>query len=208
MAASVTVSADIDSVDIPEILINLQKAIKTDVEALQGGTSVTGVNGTSVAGSQTASVGAVLRIAALDLAGNTAQWGAVNLADTDAVTGVLPGANVAAAVAGVSAGVVTAADQTHINSTPTIQEATVTLVAGTATINTVIVLGATSRIIPNPTGVITGSTNYAHCRELFASRINGIAGVASAVIEALGNDGAKDTDAAGAVHLVILTPHA
>lgn len=204
MSSTVTVSADIDSVDIPEILINLQKAVKADIEALQGGTSSTAVNGVAMPAGGALATGSVLRATGVA----TAAYGAVDLADTDAVTGVLPGANVAAAVAGVTAGVVTAADQTHINSSPTIQEATVTLVAGTATINTVIVLGTTSRIICNPSGVITGSTNYAHCRELFASRVNGIAGVASAVIEALGNDGAKDTDAAGAVHLVILTPHA
>lgn len=236
-------------------LIDGLTAAKTDIEALQAGSTITGVNGTTIAAGGALTTGQVLRATAADAAG----WGAVNLAAAAAVTGVLPaanvggvngatvpaagalttgnvlqvsgasalsygavnlaggsnyvtgalpGANMAAAVAGVSAGAVTAADQTWINSTPSIQEATVTLASGTATINTVITLAANSRILCNPVGDITGSTDYAHCREKFASRVNGGAGVASAVIEALAANGTKDADAAGDVHLVILTPHA
>ncbi len=89
---------------------------------------------------------------------------------------------------------------------PTYQTAGATLVAGTATINTGIILASGSRVIASPTGVLTGTTNYAHCRELFASRVNGGAGVGSIVIEALTDSGVLDADAAGAIHVVILTP--
>ncbi len=91
---------------------------------------------------------------------------------------------------------------------PLMQTASATLVAGTATINTVITVAANSVVFAFPTGVITGSTNYAHCRELAASRVAGIAGVATVVIEALTNTGVLDSDAAGAIQVVILTPQA
>lgn len=89
---------------------------------------------------------------------------------------------------------------------PAMQTAAGTLVAGTATINTGIVITAAAEVLAFPTGVITGSTNYGSLRELKASRVNGGAGVGTIVVEALGADGAKDTDAAGAFRVVILTP--
>jgi hypothetical protein len=89
---------------------------------------------------------------------------------------------------------------------PSMQTASATLVAGTATINTNVIITAESRVIANPTGVLTGTTNYAQCRELTASRVEGIAGVGSIVVEALTNTGVLDSDAAGAIHVIILTP--
>jgi hypothetical protein len=81
-----------------------------------------------------------------------------------------------------------------------------TLVNGTVTINTVIVVAADSEIVAFPKGAITGSANFACVQELIASRTPGGAGVASIVIQAVGADGAIDADAAGAVRVVILTP--
>ena len=138
----------------------------------------------------------------------TVAFGALDLANASAVTGVLPGANVAAAVAGVSAGAVTAADQTHINSTPTMQVTTGTLVNGTATINTVITVAANSEVIPYPDGAITGSTNFGSLQELRASRTAGAPSTGSITIQAIGSDGNIDADAAGAFHALIFTPHA
>lgn len=91
---------------------------------------------------------------------------------------------------------------------PLMQVASATLVAGTVTVATVIVVAANSVVYAYPTATITGSTNYAHCRELAASRVNGIAGVGSVTIEALTNAGVLDSDAAGAIQIVILTPQA
>lgn len=92
------------------------------------------------------------------------------------------------------------------SSAPGMQAVNATLVAGTATINTVITVGATSEVTVNPTGNITGSTNFASCHEKLASRVNGGPGVGTLVVEALGSDGLIDADAAGQVRVVILTP--
>lgn len=89
---------------------------------------------------------------------------------------------------------------------PVMQTAAATLVSGTATINTGVAIAAASEVIPIQTVAITGSTNFGSLRELKASRVNGIAGVGTIVIEAVGNDGALDSDAAGAFRVVILTP--
>ena len=89
---------------------------------------------------------------------------------------------------------------------PWMQTGTATLASGTATVSTGIVLTSASEVIPIETVAITGSTNFASLRELKASRVTGNAGTASMVLEAVGSDGAKDTDAAGAIRFVILTP--
>jgi hypothetical protein len=86
------------------------------------------------------------------------------------------------------------------------QSGTLTLVAGTQTKSAGIVLAAESEVIVYPTLDLTGSTNFACCRELVASRTNGADGVAEFVLQAVGSDGALDVDAAGAVRYVILTP--
>jgi hypothetical protein len=91
---------------------------------------------------------------------------------------------------------------------PGMQAVDATLVAGTITIAAGITVAANSEVIPLLIGAITGSTNFASLRELKASRVNGAPGVGSIVIEAVGADGAKDVDAAGAIRVVILTPQA
>ncbi len=89
---------------------------------------------------------------------------------------------------------------------PVMQAVTATLASGTITISTGIIVAANSEVIAYPRGAITGSTNFGCVRELVASRVAGVAGVGTVVIEAVGADGAKDTDAAGAIRVVILTP--
>jgi hypothetical protein len=79
-----------------------------------------------------------------------------------------------------------------------LQIATGTLVAGEATINTNIVVTANSYVLAMPTANVTGSTNFACLSNTRASNVVGAAGVGSVLIRALGNDGAKDADAAGA----------
>lgn len=85
---------------------------------------------------------------------------------------------------------------------PAMQAVNATLVNGTVTINSGIVVAATSEVIAFPKGAITGSTNFGCVQELIASR--SVPG--TIVIQAVGNDGAIDADAAGAVRVVILTP--
>jgi hypothetical protein len=89
---------------------------------------------------------------------------------------------------------------------PYMQTATATLVAGTATVASGIVVAANSEVIVFPTSTVTGSTNFASCRELLASRVNGASGVGTVVVEALTNGGVLDSDAAGAVKIIILAP--
>jgi hypothetical protein len=89
---------------------------------------------------------------------------------------------------------------------PAMQEASATLVAGTATVNTGLTIATNSKVLAYPTGVITGSTNFAMVRELKASRVNGAPGVGTVIIEALTNTGVLDSDAAGAIDIVVLTP--
>ena len=85
-----------------------------------------------------------------------------------------------------------------------LQIATGTLVAGEATINTNIVVTANSYVIAMPTANVTGSTNFGCLSNTRASNAVGGAGVGSVLIRALGNDGAKDADAAGAFVALIV----
>jgi len=85
-----------------------------------------------------------------------------------------------------------------------LQIATGTLVAGEATINTNIVVTANSYVLAMPTANITGSTNFGSLSNTRASNSVGGAGVGSVLIRALGNDGAKDADAAGAFVALII----
>lgn len=89
---------------------------------------------------------------------------------------------------------------------PILQAVNATLSSGTITVSTGIIVATNSEVIPVQINAITGSTNFGSLRELKASRVAGVAGVGTVVIEAVGNDGAKDTDAAGVVRIVILTP--
>lgn len=86
------------------------------------------------------------------------------------------------------------------------QSGTATLASGTATVSTVIYLEADSEVIVYPVGAITGTTNLACFHEVVASRTVGAPGTAAMVLQAKGNDGAIDADAAGVVRFVILTP--
>lgn len=89
---------------------------------------------------------------------------------------------------------------------PAMQSFDVTLSSGSATKNTGIVVASTSEVIPFLIGALSGTTNLAAVGELKASRVNGAAGVGTVVIQAYGDDGAIDADAAGTVRVVILTP--
>lgn len=100
------------------------------------------------------------------------------------------------------------AAQETADASVSMQAVDATLVAGTVTINSGIVVATNSEVDAWPTGAITGSTNFACVRELKASRVNGADGVGTVVIQALGNDGALDSDAAGAIRVRILTPQA
>lgn len=93
-----------------------------------------------------------------------------------------------------------------LDQAPGFQTGAATLSSGTITVNTGITVAANSEVIPIEIGAITGSTNFASLRELKASRVNGGPGVGTIVLEAVGDDGAKDADAAGAIRFVILTP--
>ena len=85
-----------------------------------------------------------------------------------------------------------------------LQIATGTIASGEATINTNIVVTANSYVIAMPTANVTGSTNFACLSNIVASNVAGAAGVGSVLIRALGNDGAKDADAAGAFVALII----
>lgn len=84
------------------------------------------------------------------------------------------------------------------------QTGTATLASGTITIDAGITLTANSSVIVQPVGAITGSTNFACCHELEASRVVGPPGTAEMVLQALGANGALDADAAGDVRWTIL----
>jgi hypothetical protein len=99
-------------------------------------------------------------------------------------------------------------NSTGAPSVPAMQAVNATLALGTITISTGITVAANSEVIPLQIGAITGSTDFGSLRELKASRVNGAPGVGTVVIEAVGSDGAKDVDAAGAIRVVILTPTA
>lgn len=189
---------------VANAVIDVATAAAADINALQAGTSITGVNGVSMPAGGALATGSVLRATGPA----TAAYGQVDLADTDAVTGELPGANQALAVAAGTQGAITGADKTHINATMATQVTTGTLVAGTATINTVITVAANSEVVAYPDGAIAGSTNFGCLQELRASRAAGGPGVGTIVIQAVGNDGLIDADATGAFHALIFTPHA
>lgn len=112
----------------------------------------------------------------------------------------LPAGALAATIASLLASAASAANA------PTMQAVNATLASGIITISTGITVAANSEVIPLQIGAITGSTNFGSLRELKASRVNGAPGTGTVVIEAVGADGAKDVDAAGAIRVVILTP--
>lgn len=89
---------------------------------------------------------------------------------------------------------------------PKMQAVNATLVAGTATVSTGISVAAASEVIVSPKGDITGSTNFAMTHEKVASRVVGNPGTGSVIVEALSSSGTIDSDAAGDVRVVILTP--
>ena len=89
---------------------------------------------------------------------------------------------------------------------PAMQAVNATLSSGTITINTGITVATDSEVIPIVIGNITGSTNFGCLRELKSSRVNGAPSTGTVVITAVGNDGLIDSDAAGAIRVVILTP--
>ena len=79
-----------------------------------------------------------------------------------------------------------------------LQIATGTIASGEATISTNIVVTANSYVLAMPTANVTGSTNFACLSNIRASNVVGAANTGSVLIRALGSDGAKDADAAGA----------
>jgi hypothetical protein len=89
---------------------------------------------------------------------------------------------------------------------PAMQAANATLVAGTVTISAGITVAADSEVLPVLIGALSGTTNFGQVGELKASRVVGAPGVGTVVIQAYGDDGALDVDAAGAIRVVILTP--
>lgn len=117
MATTITVPA-LGSVDAD--VRTLATAAAADINALQAGTSIVGVNGVTMPAGGALTTGQVLRATGAA----AAAYGAVNLASSDAVTGVLPAANLP------------------------IQVTQVTLVAGTKTVNTGITITAASRVVP------------------------------------------------------------
>lgn len=84
-----------------------------------------------------------------------------------------------------------------------IQVATGTITAGACTINTGIVVTATTFGIAIPTANITGSTNVGTMAFIDASKVAGAAGVGSVLFRVLGDDGAVDADAAGSLIAIL-----
>jgi hypothetical protein len=91
-------------------------------------------------------------------------------------------------------------------ATPKFQAVNATLASGTITINSAITVATASEVIAYPIGALSGTTNLACLGELKASRVNGGPGTGTVVIQAYGDDGAIDADAAGAIRVLILTP--
>lgn len=89
-----------------------------------------------------------------------------------------------------------------------IQAGDATLASGTVTVNTGITVTTSSEVIPVGIGPLSGTTNLAGLYELKASRVAGGAGVGTIVLRAMGDDGAIDADAAGAIRYVIIEPPA
>ena len=86
MATTITVPA-LGSVDAD--VRTLATAAAADINALQAGTSIVGVNGVTMPAGGALTTGSVLRATGVA----TAAYGAVNLASSDAVTGLLATAN-------------------------------------------------------------------------------------------------------------------
>lgn len=86
------------------------------------------------------------------------------------------------------------------------QAVNATLASGTVTINTGIAVAANSEVVPLLIGALSGTTNLAGVGELKSSRVAGAPGVGTVVIQAYGDDGALDSDAAGAIRVLIFTP--
>lgn len=82
------------------------------------------------------------------------------------------------------------------------QSGSATLVAGTVTVATTIVLTANSRILVSHDGRPTGSTDYAGLAVV--SRTAGAAGVADFVLEAIVAAGTIDIDAVGDIDWMII----
>lgn len=93
-------------------LIDVATAAKADVNALQAGTSIAAVNGVTMPAGGALTVGTVLRATAA----GTAAYGAVDLANASAVTGVLPGANQALAISGGTQGAVSGTDKAYLDA--------------------------------------------------------------------------------------------
>lgn len=160
-------------------VIDIATAASTDINALQAGTSIavatsgvtgtirlggdlagtgssataprtSGINSTTVGAGGALTTGAVLRATGA----SAAAWGTVDLANVAAVTGVLPGANQALAVAGVSQGAVSAAQATAIDAalpvskkTLTADHTTITTAGASQAINIGTALPANARIV-------------------------------------------------------------
>ena len=138
-------------------------------------------------------------VAATDLASTSNALGASLVGVEDSAT-QLTATTVEAALAELAA-------KFAAGLTPAItklQIATGTISSGEATINTNIVVTSNSYVIAMPTANVTGSTNFACLSNTRASNVAGAAGVGSVLIRALGSDGAKDADAAGAFVALII----
>lgn len=86
-----------------------------------------------------------------------------------------------------------------LGSIANLQIATGTITAGVCTINTGIVVTASTYVIPVPLAAITGSTNVGPLAHIKASDVVGAAGAGAVTINVLGANGATDTDAAGSL---------
>jgi hypothetical protein len=146
-------------------------------------------------------------VSTANVVGGTAKSAPIDHAHAHGAQVIGDGTNHAVATTSF-AGFMSAADKVHVNATMHTQVTTGTLVAGTATINTVITVAANSEVVPYPDGAITGSTNFGSLQELRASRVAGAPSTGTIVIQAIGADGLIDSDAAGAFHALIFTPHA
>lgn len=93
-----------------------------------------------------------------------------------------------------------------VRAAPSMQAVNATLVAGTITIATGITVASNSEVVPILIGALTGTTNFGSLGELKASRVNGAPGTGSITIQAYGDDGALDVDAAGAIRVLIFNP--
>jgi hypothetical protein len=135
-------------------------SLETRFAALEAGTSVEGVNGTAIGAGGALSAGQVLRATGAA----AAEWGAVNLADTDAVTGVLPSANMTDAAAGAKGIVQLAGDLAGTGSaaaTPRVGAINSTTVpaGGALTVGNVPQVSGVSALTYGPIN-LAGGANY------------------------------------------------